>query len=251
MLFRSSTGCGGRGWRVIGGGAAAIGTDHASWLSMSRPGDTSADADTLLDDGWEASGYGGEGPGIRSWSICLRDPGASLLWVRADLPDGPASRYGSVACPSTEWSMLAGGGLIATGASWLAVIWPSDDGDADTILDDGWSVAALDASGGTGGFYAFGICAIGAGEVTTRHGPGREGAAGAVTTVSVRCSPGTHVVGGGAWVEGVAADVRLLASAPFDGPDADRTPDDGWKVRVYRVPATPSGTSSAWATCLG
>jgi len=243
-------GCGGQGWRAIGGGAAVLGDPDASWLAVTRSGDSTVDVDTDRDDGWEAGGFGEGGEGVRSWSICLRDDAVGLAYARSELPDGAASRYGSAECPTDAWAMVSGGGLIATTGSWLAASWPADDADADAVLEDAWWISAWDTLGGIGGLYVYGVCAIGAGPLTTRHGAESAADAGTTTTVEVRCTRKTHVVGGGAWIEGTAAEVRLLASGPFDGPDADRTPDDGWRVRLHRLPGTPAGSASAWATCL-
>lgn len=47
-----------------------------------------------------------------------------------------------------------------------------------------------------------------------------------VQVVEADCPPGTHVVGGGFNGGGFA----VLRNEPFDGPDGDRRPDDGWRA---------------------
>lgn len=50
--------------------------------------------------------------------------------------------------------------------------------------------------------------------------------ANASTTVIAFCPPGAHVVGGGVHITGSSLEVEVRSSAPFDGEDADSTPDD-------------------------
>jgi hypothetical protein len=58
--------------------------------------------------------------------------------------------------------------------------------------------------------------------------------------VDATCPTGTHVAGGG-W-----ANTFVTGSQPIDGPDANRTPDDGWKVGAYQ--GSPFA-SDAYAIC--
>jgi len=46
------------------------------------------------------------------------------------------------------------------------------------------------------------------------------------------CPPGTHVLGGGQYLFSGFQTAVLTASAPFDGGDAGKQPDDGWKTTV-------------------
>lgn len=52
------------------------------------------------------------------------------------------------------------------------------------------------------------------------------------TTVTASCRPGFHVLGGGQSVQADARNAMIHSSSPFDGPDADAIPDDGWRTRV-------------------
>jgi hypothetical protein len=47
---------------------------------------------------------------------------------------------------------------------------------------------------------------------------------------SVKCPHGTSVTGGGLLSEGNADEI--LVSAPLDGPDSNRVPDDGWRAKI-------------------
>lgn len=58
--------------------------------------------------------------------------------------------------------------------------------------------------------------------------------------VDAICPGGTHVAGGG-W-----DGTFVTGSQPIDGPDGDRTPDDGWKVGAYQ--GMPFA-SDAYAIC--
>jgi hypothetical protein len=51
-------------------------------------------------------------------------------------------------------------------------------------------------------------------------------------TVSARCRPDSHVLGGGQYVQAGDRDAIVHSSTPFDGSDADTSPDDGWQSRV-------------------
>jgi hypothetical protein len=76
----------------------------------------------------------------------------------------------------------------------------------------------------------------------------------ATLSARVSCPAGTHVVGGGAtpasaspsgndefWLDGIR---------PFDGPDADRRPDDGWLGRGFNRFGTSKNFGS-YAICFG
>jgi hypothetical protein len=51
-------------------------------------------------------------------------------------------------------------------------------------------------------------------------------------TATAACRPDTHVLGGGQYVQAGLRNATVHSSAPFDGPDADTVPDDGWQSRV-------------------
>lgn len=51
-------------------------------------------------------------------------------------------------------------------------------------------------------------------------------------TVTAQCRPDTHVLGGGQYVQAGFENSRVQSSAPFDGPDTDTIPDDGWRSRI-------------------
>lgn len=246
----SVAGCGERPWQLIGGGAAVDGRRSSARLSASRPVD-GPDADATIVDGWEASGAGSGGPGIRAWSICVRSPGIVLDANSEQVaPAGTSARYGSASCDDTTWSAVSGGGFIATAGSRLASTWLLDlPADAGVVPDNAWGASMHDTVGGAGFATANVICARGPSFRYVAGSP-RALPADTVRSFRVACPVRTHVVGGGATVEGTADAVRLFASHPYDGPDADRIPDDGWRVRLSRAAATPPGSVQVWAVCL-
>jgi len=56
-------------------------------------------------------------------------------------------------------------------------------------------------------------------------------------------------VGGGAMVSGASSEARLVVSAPYDGPDADTVPDDGWRTTVYNISGADKNVRT-FAICL-
>lgn len=67
-------------------------------------------------------------------------------------------------------------------------------------------------------------------------------------TVSTNCQAGSHVLGGGQYVLAANQDAIVHSSAPFDGPDADKIPDDGWRSRVDSLNGA-SNTVTEYAIC--
>ncbi|MFO1540198.1 MAG: hypothetical protein ACKOTZ_07080 [Chloroflexota bacterium] len=187
---------------------------------------------------------------MRAWSICIRDPRVVTDANTAAIAEGGTSaRYGSAACDDTSWSAVSGGGFIATSGSWIAATWLLDlPADGDTVPDNAWGASVHDGSGGLGGAEVDVVCARGR---SFRYvaSAARPLPAGALRSFRVACPARRHVVGGGANVIGTADEVRLFASHPYDGPDADRIPDDGWRVRLARADATPPGAVQVWAVC--
>jgi hypothetical protein len=51
-------------------------------------------------------------------------------------------------------------------------------------------------------------------------------------TQKLACPKGMHVISGGGYTTGCSLDDQLAQSAPFDGRDDNRTPDDGWLAPV-------------------
>ena len=68
------------------------------------------------------------------------------------------------------------------------------------------------------------------------------------TKAKVSCAGGEHVIGGGGKTSGKFKSQRLVATAPFDGDDANEDPDDGWRIAVDNT-TKKDLRITAYATC--
>jgi hypothetical protein len=57
----------------------------------------------------------------------------------------------------------------------------------------------------------------------------------AVSTVEAPCPDGFKVTGGGAFSNGDYQETRIQDSYPFDGPDGNAKPDDGWRATIWNT----------------
>jgi len=243
----ATAGCGGASWHIVGGGGSTNGLPADTWQESQSFRDFT-DADLRPDDGFEASGFGQSGSRITAWSMCLKDTPTRYVVTR--VPDQASGRRsGSAACGPAKWHVTSGGVFIATTDSWIGSGRPTDGGDADTRPDDAWQGTAYDTIGGAGGFAVYAVCVRGL-PLSHVTGAAADVAAGGSRSRTATCPAGTHVVGGGVRTTGPVEDARLVSSGPFDGPDADAIPDDGWKVTVHDVSANAHRVT-AYAVCLG
>ena len=240
-------GCGGTLWHLIGGGGASGGSATASWLAVLQTIDY-VDPDTQRDDGMEAAGFGPDGHAITAYSICIKD--GDLAYPAKSIPNQPTGlRTGSVTCGPPKWHVTSGGVFIATVNSWMSASFPVDGSDAGTTPDDGWRGTVYDTVGGAGGFDIYAVCAAGL-KLHYVRGASGSVASGHARTRKAMCASSEHVVGGGARVSGPADRSRLVTSAPVDGSDADKIPDDGWTTSVYNVSGAAKQVTP-FAICLG
>jgi hypothetical protein len=99
---------------------------------------------------------------------------------------------------------------------------------------DGWRVVAETGQPSTQvGTDAVAMCRAGALRYVTKTGtlPATPGA----LTLTASCPADMHVTGGGAVasVNGTPRAAYVSSMYPIDGPDADKTPDDGWRATFY------------------
>ena len=242
----ATAGCGGPNWHLIGGGAAAGGDATNAWQAFDRPDDYT-DVDTQPDDGFLAAGFGPAGKTFTTYSICMRN--VALEYVSTSVANQPSGRRsGTAACSDPSWHVTTGSAAIATSNSWISTSVPTDGPDSDSTRDDGWRGTAFDTVNGLGGFSVSAICAQGVNLHYAKATAPRV-SAGHVSSVKVSCGSAGHVVGGGVTVSGTADQSRVVVSAPFDGPDADHVPDDGWRVKVFAISGTDLAVT-AFAICL-
>jgi hypothetical protein len=68
------------------------------------------------------------------------------------------------------------------------------------------------------------------------------------SSAKAACPGGSHVLSGGAKAPGPFKSQRIAESYPFDGDDANDTPDDGWRVSVDNL-KRKNRKASAYAIC--
>lgn len=69
-------------------------------------------------------------------------------------------------------------------------------------------------------------------------------AAPATLTADAACPAGTHVTGGGPTnITSPAGEYFVSSNAPFDGPDGNRDPDDGWRTTAANNAGDPKPLS--------
>jgi hypothetical protein len=206
------------------------------------------DANSTLDDGWDASGYGTSNAEFTAYSICVRD--ATLRYRdRSPADDPTGNRSASIGCGGARWDVVSGGLFIATTQSWVSSSRPMDGGDDGGAPDDGWQGAVFDTIGGIGGFAIYAVCADHLAIRYVRR-PAASLPSGSALTRVVRCRAGEHVVGGGARIGGQPENARLVSTFPVDGRDAGAVPDDGWRIRAYNIAGSDKRVSP-YAVCLG
>lgn len=230
-------GCGSAGRHVLGGGGRGGGAAAARSLGSTLPRDSGVEPeDTLPDDGWEVGGRGTPGARLTAYVVCSREPLSSIRYRRAEPPNtGTNARFGEVGCAGERWHATGGGGIVSPSDGYLNSSAPSDAADPNPAPDDGWFLAFYDPFGGPGGADVSVVCRRGRG-VAYRDGVRGRIGVGDAGKVRVSCPRRSHVVGGGAELNGAVVDGRLLDSYPFDSrADSDAVPDDGWAGRGLNV----------------
>ena len=143
--------------------------------------------------------------------------------VPSTLPNVNGRGAAVAQCPDSHPN-VTGGGVKITG----------DNSDFDLEVgstnpfggrNEGWVSAANNSSGSDAQMTTTAICAKGDFRYPTANKgihPGGQG------TKRVACPSGTKVIGGGVVTEPQSAKVEVAATRPFDGPDGNSTPEDGW-----------------------
>jgi len=149
-------------------------------------------------------------------------------------------------CGHPSWH-LVGGGSAASGPSddvQLASGRGIDFTDPDDRVDDGFLASGYGATGGA--ITSFSICRPGGGVKYVRvEVP--DGSSG-LRTGQAHCGGRRwHVSAGSTFI--ATSESWTNSSHPFDGGDRDRTPDDGWRGRVFDTANGPGGFY-IYAICL-
>jgi hypothetical protein len=155
--------------------------------------------------------------------------------------------YAAAQCPGERLVTGGGGGIEGTGDAFIIDTAP--DFLADEVPASprqAWTTGLYNAAGLAKDVSSHAVCAKpGSLRFAKRSkGPTTDGIA---LGTKARCPGETQVLGGGIHNEDNIG--QILASAPFDGGDADGRRDDGWRARV--VPAQDGRTIHVRATCSG
>jgi hypothetical protein len=144
--------------------------------------------------------------------------------VTSTLPTGHRGNPGTATCPAGH-PHVTGGGFNLTGDNSdfelsVATMVPAFPSGASA-----WLGEANNTSGSDAQMTTTAICAKGSfkyPEASKNISPGGQG------TKKVSCPPGTKVTGGGLETAPNSPRAEVVVSRPFDGPDGNSTPDDGW-----------------------
>ncbi len=235
------------GSRVTGGGMS---TDRTWGVRFAAAvpfddGDTINDPDEDRDDGFYAQLFNGD-PGdgtLTVTAICLRTADRdSLTYPSQRSSTSATSFYGR--CGQGQL-MLGGGTAAATFRDdvWLTSTRPfADPGTVPTWYSTFISNANSDMT------YDHVLSCLGNSgravrvvqtSVAVDHG--QRGSAKAT------CPARMHASGGGIYTAGSGSP--FVRSLPFDGPDKDRTPDDGWITTMVNRTADPQ-VLAAYVVCV-
>jgi hypothetical protein len=91
-------------------------------------------------------------------------------------------------------------------------------------------------------------CTLSAAADPIYRGEGDDLPTHAVVDLTAKCPNARQVSGGGTFMSTEAYKTNLVHSYPVDDGDADKAPDDGWKVRVWSR-QSPDGFATAYAVC--
>ena len=160
--------------------------------------------------------------------------------------EGPTP-YIAATCP--EGKVLTGGGTFVSGQAAEAAIshlGPDRSSDVEAGPKTAWTAIVDNYSGSSKLVKTYAFCAAprGLAQRTVK----RTTAAGetdTLMTLRAKCHADESVVGGGVFSESNLAN-RIRISAPFDGPDKGKKPDDGWKVKVL----VTLDNRDTWATAI-
>jgi hypothetical protein len=212
-------------WHPTAGGSKLAGDNADNHIASQRPMDLDApfeDPDNLApDDWWESVVWALTGRQLTGFAVCTK---SNVKYRFTTTPNGTVpARTGASDCPA-GWTLIGGGGFIATTNSWLNSSYPAKNNT--------WKVRINDVGGGAGGMSAYAQCRRDS-DVVTVAKVGSNLVPGNSSTVTALCAPGRHVIGGGGKISGGILEAHLAASLPIDGSDADSIPDDGWRVIGY------------------
>lgn len=240
-------GCGPETYNTVGGGVRMPGPDPGTRrIAGSKPFDW-YDTDSLPEDGWSVSGFGGSAGKLTSYAICAK--GVNLEYKSGTVPEQPkAVRTFGIACPG-DTDVIGGGSQIATSQSYINSSYPYDNGDKGKAPNNGWAVRVFDTIGGSGGFQVFAICAKQE-KVSYKTATAKKLKSNHASNQKLSCPKGEHAVSGGSKVSGPGDGAHLEGSYPFDSGDKGKVPDDGFKLSTFNDHGSKKNVRST-LICLG
>ncbi len=227
-------------WQPVSGGGSVLGPSDNTMIKALVPTDLDDTFenpdDSVSDDWWMTRVSADLGSSFSGFAICSQQ---KLRWKSTETPDGDsAARTGSTTCPGRR-KLVGGGSSIATTDSWTHSSYPSGRK---------WKARILDTVGGLGGMSTYAVCRK-KGDIATTNKTKSGIPSSGKQTVTAKCAASRHVIGGGGKLSGSIAAARLTGSRPWDGPDADDVPDDGWTVSGYNVSGVDKSLT-AYALCV-
>jgi hypothetical protein len=216
---------------VTGGGVQLRGLHEDLELVSSTPQDLNGDGKP--DDGWlgDATNASPKAEFMAVFAICDKHGKYRYPSHETSLPSNGGGAARQVNCPSG--TSVTGGGVDTSGNNHkieLARSFPVDGPDGNHRADDAWFGAATNGSGSEQSITVFAICAVSGNYKYLQQSEFL--ADEEIDNQRVDCPPGTQVTGGGVdagdFNSGDPTGVEVRMSFPFDGPDKDTLPDNGW-----------------------
>jgi hypothetical protein len=176
-----------------------------------------------------------------------------LTYIFAEQGPITAPGYGGGVAHCPAGTKVVGGGAEIGGnvaESRLTDTKPYRDAESKSA---GWGAGTWNDSGGSKSIGVIAVC--------RQHKPAYRSntakvSVGHARTVGARCPRGTHVSGGGVVTTGTPAAPAtpdgsyVNSSFPFDGRDAGKAPDDGWRARAYNISNAPRAQINVFAVCV-
>jgi hypothetical protein len=230
------------GQESTAGGSATTGPPATAYLNTSgKVGERQ-----WYTEGWHASPAAAK---VVGWAICTKKKDQVEQGSEPETVD-PAPASGTEAAFCEEGSFLTGGGVRAVGDEddfWINAINPIDGpGDLDSEVDDGFRAWLHHREGGSTTMITDIVCMTG---IDPAYRVEFKDTDNEVVKVKATCPGQRVVVGGGAYASGAASAAHVSRSAPIDGDDEGKIPDDGWSVTYFNHTAT-SHEYRAYAICV-
>ncbi len=235
------------GFRATGAGGSITGAND-SWLSGATL--ANSDGDGKQDDGANVTAFQSEAGTelFTATAICMADDelgtdaltyqAASLTWTAADRQEFLA--------PCTGTTVIGGGASTSVPSKRVRLAsFPNENGQTYLGPSPGWDSEATNWEGGTFSLQPVAACLAGGVRKIRYISRERILDEGQTATLRSPCPRSHHVSAGGV----LNSRGDLLSSVPFDGPDTDRTPDDGWSGTVENDMHRPQ-VLRVWAVCV-